>query len=80
MRKRKPMHLRTMCAWDLVYEAVRAGRLKKLDGSVPCVDCGRPARCYDHRDYSKPLDVEPVCIICNIRRGPALPRVILGKR
>ena len=35
-----------------------------------CVDCGVPAKFYDHRDYSKPLVVEPVCHRCNILRGP----------
>lgn len=34
-----------------------------------CADCGKKAECYDHRDYSKPIDVEPVCIACNKRRG-----------
>jgi hypothetical protein len=37
-----------------------------------CVDCGAKAYCYDHRDYRKPLEVEPVCRSCNKRRGPAL--------
>ena len=36
-----------------------------------CVDCERPATVYDHRDYSKPLAVEPVCRSCNVMRGPA---------
>ena len=37
-----------------------------------CVDCGSVwARTYDHRDYSKPLDVELVCFRCNLKRGPA---------
>lgn len=40
--------------------------------SQECVDCGKPARHYDHRDYMKPLEVEPVCISCNFKRGPAL--------
>lgn len=58
-------------AHKLVRCAVRNGFLKKLDGSVACVDCGKPAESYDHRDYSKPLDVEPVCQGCNVRRGQA---------
>lgn len=33
-----------------------------------CVDCGRNAECFDHRDYSKPLAVEPVCLACNSGR------------
>ena len=36
-----------------------------------CVDCGVTATCYDHRDYSKPWAVEPVCDRCNKLRGPA---------
>jgi hypothetical protein len=39
-----------------------------------CVDCKRSqATCYDHRDYNKPLDVEPVCLNCNSRRGRGIP-------
>lgn len=38
-----------------------------------CVDCGRPAEQYDHRDYARPLDVEPVCRSCNVMRGSAQP-------
>jgi len=37
-----------------------------------CVDCGAQAFDYDHRDYRKPLEIEPVCRSCNIKRGPAL--------
>lgn len=40
---------------------------------VKCVDCGRRAQCYDHRDYRKPLRVEPVCKRCNSMRGPGRP-------
>ena len=56
-----------------VKQAVAAGELPRLDGSVLCVDCGKPARNYDHRDYRKPLDVEPVCMSCNKQRGTAEP-------
>ena len=35
-----------------------------------CMDCGTQAQVYDHRDYSRPLDVQPVCLKCNSRRGP----------
>jgi hypothetical protein len=54
-----------------VAKAVKEGRLPKLDGSIPCADCGNPARAYDHREYAKPLDVTPVCRPCNVKRGPA---------
>lgn len=37
-----------------------------------CVDCGQQATVYDHRDYNKPLEVEPVCRACNKRRGAAV--------
>jgi len=56
---------------EAVRIAIRDGKLAKLDGSILCVDCGRPAKCYDHRDYAKPLDVSPVCVRCNTLRGPA---------
>lgn len=37
-----------------------------------CVDCGADAQVYDHRDYSKPYEVDPVCQRCNLKRGRAL--------
>lgn len=49
------------------------GLIPRLDGNIHCVDCGKPATCYDHRDYQRPDEVEPVCRACNARRGPALP-------
>lgn len=60
-----------------VKSAVRRGLLLRLDGRVRCTDCPRPATEYDHRDYARPLDVEPVCRSCNHRRGPAagVPRL-----
>lgn len=36
-----------------------------------CTDCNLRASEYEHRNYSRPLDVEPVCRSCNRRRGPA---------
>lgn len=55
----------------LVKKAIKKGKIPVLDGSVLCVDCGKQADRYDHRDYAKPLDVVPVCHPCNVRRGPA---------
>jgi Bacterial regulatory protein, Fis family len=48
-----------------------------------CVDCKRPAFSWDHRYYSQPLEVEPVCARCNTNRGPAhdvrqLARELMG--
>jgi hypothetical protein len=56
-----------------VRGAIVSGELPALDGTVTCVDCGAPASSYDHRSYFHPLDVDPVCRICNAKRGPALP-------
>lgn len=43
-----------------VARAVLLGKLPKA-AACKCVDCGKPAVCYDHRDYRKPLMVDPVC-------------------
>ena len=56
-----------------VKKAVQAGlliNLKKND--IKCTDCDNRASMYDHRDYTKPLEVEPVCRSCNIKRGSAI--------
>ena len=34
-----------------------------------CVDCGNNANHWEHRNYSRPLLIEPVCQSCNIKRG-----------
>lgn len=52
-----------------VSRAVKTGVLPRLDGTILCVDCGNAATEYEHRDYSKPLAVEPVCHGCNMKRG-----------
>lgn len=60
-------------AHTLVAMAIKRGDLRKAT-EFACVDCGAPAREYDHRDYNKPLEVEPVCRRCNMKRGPAIPK------
>ena len=59
-------------AIDAVRRAVRSGDLPKLpqDG-IQCADCTNDAAEYDHRDYSFPLRVTPVCCSCNRMRGVA---------
>jgi DNA-directed RNA polymerase subunit RPC12/RpoP len=58
-------------AHGAVLRAVKRGDLPNLRTTeVACVDCGKRAIRYDHRDYLKRLDVEPVCQACNRRRGP----------
>lgn len=60
-------------AINRVSYAVKTGALPSLrKNEIACVDCGKRATDYDHRDYSKPLDVAPVCRKCNDTRGPAL--------
>lgn len=59
-------------AHSAVQAAIARGDLPPAKTLV-CVDCGDTARDYDHRDYGKPLQVEPVCRSCNRRRGPARP-------
>ncbi len=54
-----------------VAKAILSGGLQR-PGDLPCVDCGGPAAVYDHfRGYAREhwLDVEPVCISCNAKRG-----------
>ena len=63
----------------LVQIAIRDGYLPK-PSTLICLDCGASAQVYDHRDYNRPLDVEPVCHACNIKRGPALPFVHVNDR
>lgn len=53
-----------------VRRAVQRGKLQPAR-SFSCADCSKPATEYDHRDYTRPLDVSPVCHGCNIRRGRA---------
>jgi hypothetical protein len=50
-----------------VREAVRLGELLRQRDCI-CVDCGKQAQAYDHRDYFQPMVVEPVCNGCNFRR------------
>lgn len=56
----------------MVAVAKRAGHLLPAS-RLHCSDCGAAACDYDHRDYNDPLNVEPVCRGCNLRRGYATP-------
>ena len=40
---------------------------------IKCMDCDNRATCWDHRDYMKPNEVDPVCKKCNYKRGSARP-------
>ena len=79
--QRRPTKVCRPC-WTVYFAQMKAANAAvckaKGRGEIPrasefkCVDCGQQAKDWDHRDYSKPLDVMPVCRSCNIRRGPAL--------
>lgn len=62
----------TMWAGGLVQVEIRHGRIPHPT-NLKCADCGCQAIEYDHRDYNKPLSVDPVCRGCNLNRGPAIP-------
>ena len=55
-----------------VFSAIKRGELKPIKECI-CVDCGKPAQHYDHRDYNEPIKVDPVCRVCNAARGHAIP-------
>lgn len=61
-------------ACKIVERAVKAGNLINLKRKkILCVDCRtNRATKYEHRDYAKPLEVDPVCQRCNQKRGPAI--------
>ena len=52
-----------------VARAIKSGILTPPK-TLRCADCSKPAIEYDHRDYGKPLQVDPVCSSCNSKRGP----------
>lgn len=57
--------------WKMIYQ----GALPPAS-ELACVDCGgsQASRCqmvYDHRHYSRPRKVVPVCGSCNVKRGAA---------
>lgn len=64
-------HVEAGRAIGLVAKTVKQGTLAP-PSDFDCADCGKPAKNYDHRDYTKPLEVTPVCRSCNGKRGPAL--------
>lgn len=52
-------------AREKVKDAIRRGDLKRAK-ELRCVDCGEPAKRYDHyAGYDKPLAVEAVCYKCD---------------
>jgi hypothetical protein len=69
-------------AMRAVQKAIAKGLLARPT-EFTCTDCARPATRYDHREYRKPLQVEPVCGSCNVMRGSAIDMdelIALAKR
>ena len=66
------MNDRKKSANGKVAAAIKRGDLPPIK-YLKCVDCGKDAFCYDHRDYRKPLKVDPVCKSCDGKRGAAEP-------
>lgn len=64
--------LQKKCAGTFRY-ALKTGKVQPLAPDAKCVDCGARATMQDHRNYYKPLEVEPVCRKCNSSRGQAYP-------
>ena len=50
-----------------VRKAIRCTDLPRVS-TCDCVDCGIQAAEYHHEDYSKPLEVEPLCKLCHVKR------------
>lgn len=63
------LELQKICN-KLIIKAIKFNKLKHVTDYL-CVDCGNRSVVYDHRDYTRPLAVVPVCKSCNCRRGPA---------
>lgn len=71
-RSKDPLYVSAQnAAGRLLNREIAAGRMPKAKGLV-CADCGLMAQVYDHRDYAKPLEVQPVCRSCNMIRGHAV--------
>jgi len=58
-----------------VAKAVKMGLLPNLNTvwGFCSQGCGKRAQVYDHRDYFKPLEVTPVCWVCNLRMQQGKP-------
>ncbi len=68
-------------AKNATVRAIKLGILPRLGikqrslRKVRCVDCNKWATSYDHRDYYEYYKVDPVCTICNRRRGMAMATI-----
>jgi len=60
-------------AAQILRRAKKRGQIAEIGPGMLCFYCSVQATEYDHRDYNKPLDVDPVCHSCNLLLGPAIP-------
>lgn len=63
-----------MRAYSKVLAAIANGTIRRAS-QYDCIDCAEPATGFDHRDYTKPLQVDPVCAGCNTKRGAGFPEI-----
>lgn len=56
-------------AYVVMHSLIRREIVFRVD-LYDCVDCGSQAEIWEHRDYSRPLEIEPACESCNAKRGP----------
>lgn len=68
-------HYAAQWARAQVQRAIILGRLMPAS-SFRCTDCPEWATEYEHRNYSQPFAVDPVCTSCNCRRGPGTLGVV----
>jgi hypothetical protein len=62
-------------AYQKVRYRIRTGELPKPSSCI-CLDCGIQAEDYHHEDYSKPLDVIPLCKPCHRLRHETKETII----
>ena len=62
-RKDREKHPLKIKARSKVAYLIRKGVIPKPSELV-CV-CGKQAKEYHHKDYSKPLEVVPLCVLCH---------------
>jgi hypothetical protein len=53
---------------------VKSGRLQPVS-ECQCQKCGKVAEEYHHPDYSKPLEVIPLCKACHVKLHKALKKL-----
>lgn len=65
-RRYNIMNRKNHATHHVVRAAVKSGQLPHID-TQSCAHCGQAAAEYHHPDYSRPLDVVPLCHSCHKR-------------